>query len=99
MTAIREAIVVDVPVPVAYGQWTRFEEFPRFMEGVTEVRQLDDKRLHWEADVAGQHAAWDAEIIDQEPDTRIAALDRRGRTTERCASSRSTRGARASPCS
>ncbi len=72
MTAIREAIVVDVPVPVAYGQWTRFEEFPRFMEGVTEVRQLDDKNLHWEADVAGRHAAWDAEIIDQEPDTRIA---------------------------
>ena len=53
MTAIKEAIVVDVPVPVAYGQWTRFEEFPRFMEGVTEVRQLDDKSLHWEADVAG----------------------------------------------
>jgi hypothetical protein len=72
MTAIRESIVVDVPVPVAYGQWTRFEEFPQFMEGVTEVRQLDDKSLHWEADIAGRHAAWDAEIIEQQPDSRIA---------------------------
>jgi sporulation protein YlmC with PRC-barrel domain len=72
MTAIKESIVVGVPVPVAYGQWTRFEEFPRFMEGVTQVQQIDDRNLHWEADVAGRHAAWDAEIVEQQPDTRIA---------------------------
>ena len=72
MAAIRESIVVHVPVRVAYGQWTRFEEFPRFMEGVKEVRQLDDKNLHWAADVAGRHAEWDAEIVEQVPDSRIA---------------------------
>lgn len=72
MTAIKESIVVDVPVRVAYGQWTRFEEFPRFMEGVREVRQIDDKNLHWAAEVAGRQAEWDAEIVKQEPDSRIA---------------------------
>lgn len=72
MSAIRESIVVDVPVRVAYGQWTRFEEFPRFMEGVKEVRQIDDKSLHWSAEVAGRQAEWDAEIIEQQPDSRIA---------------------------
>jgi sporulation protein YlmC with PRC-barrel domain len=72
MSAIRESIVVDVPVRVAYDRWTMFEEFPRFMEGVREVRQLDDRNLHWEAELAGHHAAWDAEIVEQEPDRRIA---------------------------
>ncbi|MGZ8620955.1 MAG: SRPBCC family protein [Actinomycetota bacterium] len=72
MSAIRESIVVNVPVRVAYDQWTRFEEFPRFMEGVKEVRQLDDKNLHWSAEVAGREAEWDAEIIEQQPDSRIA---------------------------
>ena len=72
MTAIRESIVVSVPVRAAYGQWTRFEEFPRFMEGVKEVRQIDDKNLHWAADVAGRHAEWDAAIVEQEPDSRIS---------------------------
>ena len=78
MSAIRESIVVDVPVRVAYGQWTRFEEFPRFMEGVKEVRQIDDKNLHWEAEVAGRHAEWDAEIVEQVPDSRIAWRSTRG---------------------
>ena len=72
MSAIRESIVVNVPVRVAYDQWTRFEEFPRFMDGVKEVRQLDDKNLHWSAEVAGRDAEWDAEIIEQQPDSRIA---------------------------
>ena len=72
MSAIRESIVVNVPVRVAYNQWTRFEEFPRFMEGVKEVRQLDDRNLHWSAEVAGRDAEWDAEIIEQQPDSRIA---------------------------
>jgi len=71
VTVIDEEVEVDVPVPTAYNQWTQFEEFPKFMEGVQEVRQLDDTRLHWKAAVAGKTADWDAKIIEQEPDTRI----------------------------
>jgi len=67
-----ETIDVDVPVRTAYNQWTQFEEFPRFMEGVDEVTQLDDKRLHWKVRVAGKELEWDAEITDQTPDVRIA---------------------------
>jgi uncharacterized membrane protein len=69
---IEEEIEVEVPVTTAYNQWTQFEEFPRFMEGVDEVRQLDDTLLHWAATVAGTHAEWDAKILEQEPDRRIA---------------------------
>jgi uncharacterized membrane protein len=71
VTVIDEEIDVDVPVLTAYNQWTQFEEFPKFMEGVQEVRQLDDTRLHWKATVAGKTAEWDAKIVEQEPDTRI----------------------------
>jgi uncharacterized membrane protein len=67
-----ESIEVDVPVRTAYNQWTQFEEFPRFMEHVEQVRQLDDKRLHWKAKIAGKTVEWDAEITDQTPDRRIA---------------------------
>lgn len=70
-TTIEEEIEVAVPVSTAYNQWTQFEEFPRFMDGVDEVRQLDDTLLHWAATVAGKHAEWDAKIIEQEPDRRI----------------------------
>jgi uncharacterized membrane protein len=70
--------VVDVPVRTAYNQWTQFEEFPRFMEGVESVRQLDDKRLHWRAKVGGKVMEWDAEITEQRPDERIAWTSRRG---------------------
>jgi uncharacterized membrane protein len=59
-------------VRTAYDQWTQFEEFPRFMEGVESVRQLDDTHLHWVAEVAGQRREWDAEITEQHPDERIA---------------------------
>ena len=69
---IEKSIEVDVPVSTAYNQWTQFEEFPEFMEGVEEVRQLDSKRLHWVAKVAGQRKEWDAEIYDQVPDKIIA---------------------------
>jgi len=67
-----ESIEVDVPVRTAYNQWTQFEEFPQFMENVEEVVQLDDKRLHWKAKIAGKLIEWDSEISDQTPDTRIA---------------------------
>ena len=69
--AIQEEIEVAVPVATAYNQWTQFEDFPRFMEGVDEVRQLDDTLLHWAATVAGKHAEWDAKILEQQPDRRI----------------------------
>ena len=72
MAEITKSIDVDVPVSVAYNQWTQFEEFPRFMEGVEEVTQLDDTRLHWVATVAGQRKEWYARITEQIPDERIA---------------------------
>src|SRR5687768_15777625 len=78
MANIEKSIDVDVPVRTAYNQWTQFEEFPRFMEGVKEVRQLDDKRLHWRAVVAGKEKEWDAEITEQTPDQRIAWRSRSG---------------------
>jgi uncharacterized membrane protein len=72
MANIEKTIDVDVPVSTAYNQWTQFEDFPRFMEGVQEVRQLDDTRLHWVADVGGKKQEWDARITEQQPDQRIA---------------------------
>jgi uncharacterized membrane protein len=72
METIQKTIEVDAPVSKVYNQWTQFEEFPRFMEGVEEVRQLDDKHLHWVAKIGGRKKEWDAEIIEQVPDRRIA---------------------------
>jgi uncharacterized membrane protein len=69
---IEESIEVDVPVATAYNQWTQFEEFPRFMEGVESVRQVDDTHLHWVASVGGKTVAWDAKITEQHPDERVA---------------------------
>jgi uncharacterized membrane protein len=66
-----ETIEVEVPVRTAYNQWTQFEEFPRFMEGVEEVRQLDDRRLHWRAEIGGVTREWDATITEQVPDDHI----------------------------
>ena len=71
MAQIEKSVEVDVPVSVTYNQWTQFEDFPRFMEGVKEVKQLDDKRLRWRAEVAGKDVEWLAEITSQEPDRRI----------------------------
>lgn len=71
-SSVMESIEVNVPVSTAYNQWTQFEEFPRFMDNVHEVRQLDDKHLHWHADVAGKPKEWTAEITEQIPDQRIA---------------------------
>ncbi len=72
MSQIIEAIDVDVPVRVAYDQWTQFEEFPRFMEAVEKVEQLDDTTLRWTANIAGVTKTWTAKITEQEPDQRIA---------------------------
>jgi uncharacterized membrane protein len=72
MSRFEETITVDVPVPTAYDQWTQFEEFPTFMDGVTRVEQLNDRTLRWTASIAGKEEQWTAEIVDQTPDTRIA---------------------------
>jgi uncharacterized membrane protein len=72
MPTIEQSIEVNVPVTTAYNQWTQFEEFPSFMKGVDEVRQLDDTRLHWVVSHGGQTHEWDAEITEQHPDERVA---------------------------
>lgn len=72
MAQIEKDIEVAVPVRVAYNQWTQFEEFPRFMEAVEEVEQLDDQRLRWVAEVGGQRKEWYARITEQVPETVIA---------------------------
>jgi uncharacterized membrane protein len=78
---IDSSIEVAVPVTTAYNQWTQFEEFPQFMEGVEEVRQLDDTRLHWVASVAGRRAEWDAKILEQHPDRQISWISEDGKKT------------------
>ena len=72
MGTVRKSITVDLPVTTVYNQWTQFEDFPEFMEGVESVTQLDDTRLHWVAEIGGTRREWDAQIVDQTPDTRIA---------------------------
>ena len=72
MPTIEQSIEVNVPVRTAYDQWTQFEKFPSFMEGVEEVRQIDDTHLHWVAEIGGEREEWDAEITEQHPDHRIA---------------------------
>lgn len=72
MATIEKSIEVNVPLHTAYNQWTQFEEFPRFMEGIKQVTQLDDKHLHWLAEIGGKEEEWDAEIVEQIPDQRIA---------------------------
>jgi uncharacterized membrane protein len=72
MSRFEATIDVDVPVAVAYDQWTQFESFPQFMDGVEKVEQLDDKTLDWTARIAGKTTSWRAEITDQTPETRIA---------------------------
>jgi uncharacterized membrane protein len=81
MERIEKTIEVDAPVRTVYNQWTQFEEFPRFMKGVKRVTQLDDKRLHWEAEIAGKDKEWDARIIEQVPDQRIVWQSESGEYT------------------
>lgn len=71
-STVEKSVDVNAPLSVVYNQWTQFEEFPRFMEGVKEVRQVNDKRLHWRAQVGTQEKQWEADIVEQTPDTRIA---------------------------
>jgi uncharacterized membrane protein len=69
--AIEKSIDIHAPVSTVYHQWTQFEDFPKFMEGVHEVKQLDEKRLRWRATIEGQEKEWYSTITEQTPDTRI----------------------------
>jgi uncharacterized membrane protein len=80
MQNIEESIEVAVPVRTAYNQWTQFEDFPQFMDGIDEVRQLDDTHLHWVASFGGKQHEWDAEITEQTPDQRVAWKSTDGKT-------------------
>ena len=72
MANIEQSIDVEAPLSTVYNQWTQFEEFPRFMDGIDEIRQVDDKHLHWVASFGGERHEWDAEITEQKPDERVA---------------------------
>jgi uncharacterized membrane protein len=72
MSRVEQSIELNVPVRTAYNQWTQFEEFPQFMEGVESVTQLDDTHLRWIAEIGGKTHEWKAEITEQHPDERVA---------------------------
>jgi uncharacterized membrane protein len=72
MPKIQDSIEVQVPVERAYNQWTQFEEFPKFMEGIQSVQQLDDTHVHWVAEIRGETREWTTEITEQQPDKKVA---------------------------
>jgi uncharacterized membrane protein len=72
LARIEESIVVDAPITSVYNQWTQFEEFPAFMDGIESVKQIDDTHLHWVAEIGGKREEWDAEIVEQTPDRKVA---------------------------
>jgi uncharacterized membrane protein len=78
---IGDEIEVNVPVSTAYNQWTQFEDFPLFMQGVEDVKQLEDTRLHWVANIGGNRAEWDAKILEQHPDRQISWISEDGKKT------------------
>ncbi len=78
MARVEKSIEIEKPLRVVYDQWTQFEDFPRFMEGVEDVHQLDDKTLHWKAKIGGKTEEWEAEIVQQVPDQQIAWRHSRG---------------------
>ena len=83
MSTVKESVEVEVPVSTAYNQWTQFEEFPNFMEGVEEVRQLDESHNHWTTKIGGVKREFDTEIVDQFPDERITWRTTSGDTKQR----------------
>ncbi|UFU04631.1 SRPBCC family protein [Ruania suaedae] len=72
MSTVEESVDVNVPVSTAYNQWTQFEDFPEFMEGVVSITQTDDVHNHWVTEVGGQRREFDTKITEQHPDERIA---------------------------
>lgn len=80
MAIYEHAVEVNVPIQTAYNQWTQFEDFPQFMEGVENIAQIDDYKLRWKANILGVTEEWDAVITEQTPDQRIAWTS----TSRRC---------------
>jgi uncharacterized membrane protein len=72
MPKIQDSIEVQVPVQQAYNQWTQFEDFPKFMEGIQSVQQLDETHVHWVAEIRGETREWTTEITEQRPDEKVA---------------------------
>jgi uncharacterized membrane protein len=81
ISTIDESIEVEVPLATAYNQWTQFEDFPLFMDGVDDVKQLDDTRLHWVATIGGRTNEWDAKILEQHPNSQISWISVDGKKT------------------
>ncbi|MET1072283.1 MAG: SRPBCC family protein [Umezawaea sp.] len=80
MSTITESVDVKATVTAAYNQWTQFESFPRFMDGVQEITQIDDTHTHWKISVAGLTKEFDATITEQHPDERVAWTTESGPT-------------------
>src|SRR3954468_4221330 len=80
MTKVEHRILVNVPVSVAYNQWTQFEDFPHFMNGIKKVTQLSDDRLEWVAEIGGVRRKWEAKILEQIPDKKVAWAATEGAT-------------------
>ncbi len=80
-TNVEKSILVNVPVAVAYNQWTQFEDFPQFMNGVKSVTHLSDDRLEWVAEIGGIRRQWEARIVEQVPDQKVAWAARLVRPT------------------
>ncbi|MFH8569413.1 SRPBCC family protein [Streptomyces sp. NPDC017993] len=83
MSKVKESVEVEVPVHTAYNQWTQFEEFPNFMEGVERITQIDDRHNHWRTKIGGVRREFDTEIVDQLPDERIAWRSTSGDTKQK----------------
>lgn len=81
MSTLMSSINLDVPVSTAYNQWTQFEEFPRFMDGIESVTQIDDVTLRWVAKIDGVEREWTSEIVEQKPDEIIAWVNHEGPNT------------------
>ena len=79
-TKVEKSVLVNVPVSVAYNQWTQFEDFPQFMGGITKVTQLSDDRLQWVAEIAGVKRQWEAKVLEQVPDRRVSWAATEGAT-------------------
>ena len=80
MESTTKSITVNAPLRTVYNQWTQFEDFPRFMQGIQSVQQIDDTTLRWTADIAGKDATWTAKITEQVPDQLVAWQSTSGRT-------------------
>src|SRR4029453_4081357 len=72
MPKVQDSIEVQVPVQQAYNQWTQFEEFPKFMDGIQSVQQLDETHADGAAGIRGGSRQWTTEITEQQPDEKVA---------------------------